>query len=163
MTNAIPNGILNLEKSKGGTLKVKETLFLCPKCGNDYIEEELDEFSHNCEFCNTPLIKTKYKWRAIVKQEILEEYVFNNEMFDKELYEKRLKEEEIRAEESRAFCAQLAAKNDSNTNKPKCPTCGSTNIKKIGNLERGASVGLFGLFSSKIGKTMQCKNCSYKW
>lgn len=48
-------------------------------------------------------------------------------------------------------------------NTPKCPTCGSTKVHKIGVMERGVSVGLFGLFSSKIGKTMKCNNCGYKW
>lgn len=151
---------LFLERSKGGTLKVKETLFLCPKCGNDYIEEEVDEFSQNCKFCNTPLIETKYRWRAIIKQEILEEYVFNNELFDKELYEKRLKEEEINAEKRRAYCAQLATYNDKNNNKPKCPYCNSTNLSKIGVVKRGISVGFFGLASGKIGKQWHCNNCN---
>lgn len=49
------------------------------------------------------------------------------------------------------------------TNTPKCPTCGSTNIKKISDLNRVASVALFGLASSKIGKQFECKNCGYKW
>jgi transposase-like protein len=48
-------------------------------------------------------------------------------------------------------------------NKPKCPTCGSTNISKIGTLNRMASVGFFGLASSKIGKTQKCNNCGYTW
>lgn len=48
-------------------------------------------------------------------------------------------------------------------NKPKCPTCGSTNIKKISGTKRFVSTGLFGLASSNIGKTMECKNCGYKW
>lgn len=47
--------------------------------------------------------------------------------------------------------------------KPKCPTCNSTNIKKISTGSRLMSVGVFGLASSKIGKTMECKNCGYKW
>lgn len=47
--------------------------------------------------------------------------------------------------------------------RPKCPTCGSTNIKKISDLERGVSVGMWGLFSSKIGKTMKCNSCGHKW
>ena len=49
------------------------------------------------------------------------------------------------------------------TNIPKCPTCGSTNIKKISGTKRFVSTGIFGLASSNIGKTMQCKNCGYKW
>lgn len=48
-------------------------------------------------------------------------------------------------------------------NKPKCPTCGSTNICKIGFGERMLSVGTFGLLSKKMNKTFKCKNCSYTW
>lgn len=48
-------------------------------------------------------------------------------------------------------------------NIPKCPTCQSTNIRKIGAVERGASIGLFGLFSRKINKTFKCGNCGYTW
>ena len=46
---------------------------------------------------------------------------------------------------------------------PKCPTCGSTNIEKIGGLERGASVVMWGLFSKKINKSFKCKSCGYTW
>lgn len=48
-------------------------------------------------------------------------------------------------------------------NVPRCPTCQSTNVSKISDLSRGMSVFAFGLFSSKIGKTMECKSCGYKW
>lgn len=48
-------------------------------------------------------------------------------------------------------------------NKPKCPTCGSLNIKRIGGVERAASVGMFGLFSKKINKSFKCGNCGYTW
>lgn len=51
----------------------------------------------------------------------------------------------------------------SSSNKPKCPTCGSTNIKKISGTKRWLSTGLFGLASSNIGKSMCCQNCGYKW
>ena len=47
--------------------------------------------------------------------------------------------------------------------KPKCPTCGSTNIKKISSTKRWLSTGIFGLASSNIGKTMVCGSCGYKW
>lgn len=50
-----------------------------------------------------------------------------------------------------------------NPNIPKCPTCGSTNVKKISSTKRWISAGLFGLASSNIGKTMECNNCGYKW
>lgn len=48
-------------------------------------------------------------------------------------------------------------------NSPKCPTCGSTNISKIGTINRMVSIGLFGLASSKIGKNHKCNNCGTTW
>ena len=46
---------------------------------------------------------------------------------------------------------------------PKCPTCGSLSVQKIGGVERAASVGFWGLFSNKINKTYKCKNCGHTW
>lgn len=48
-------------------------------------------------------------------------------------------------------------------NKPKCPTCQSTDIQKIGTGERIASVAALGIFSKKINKSSKCKNCGYTW
>lgn len=48
-------------------------------------------------------------------------------------------------------------------NTPKCPTCGSTDIKPISGTKRWLTAGLFGLASSNVGKTMECRNCGYKW
>lgn len=46
---------------------------------------------------------------------------------------------------------------------PKCPSCGSANISKIGTLNRMVSTGFLGLASSKIGKTHKCNNCGTTW
>ncbi len=48
-------------------------------------------------------------------------------------------------------------------NVPKCPTCGSTNIRRISTLNRAVSVGILGIFSGKIGKNYECLNCKAKW
>ena len=45
----------------------------------------------------------------------------------------------------------------------KCPTCDSTNIRKMGGVEHGASIAAFGIFSKKINKTFKCGNCGYTW
>lgn len=59
---------------------------------------------------------------------------------------------------------KLRAENEArHANLPKCPTCGSTNIQKIGAVERGASVLGLGILSKKIGKTYKCNNCKYTW
>ena len=59
--------------------------------------------------------------------------------------------------------AQANAQAQELLNKPKCPTCGSTNIKKMGGIERGASIAAFGIFSKKNNKTFKCSNCGYTW
>lgn len=46
---------------------------------------------------------------------------------------------------------------------PKCPICGSTNIKKISATKRILSVGTLGLAGSVVGKNQQCKDCGAKW
>lgn len=48
-------------------------------------------------------------------------------------------------------------------NKPKCPTCNSTNVKPISGSERAVSVIGLGLFSKKIGKSYKCLNCKHTW
>ena len=53
-------------------------------------------------------------------------------------------------------------KEDENT--PKCPTCNSTNIEKIGATNKIGSMALFGIFSvGHVSKTFSCQKCGYKW
>lgn len=46
---------------------------------------------------------------------------------------------------------------------PKCPTCGSTNIKKISGTSKAVGAVAFGLFSKTAKSQFKCKNCGYKW
>lgn len=48
-------------------------------------------------------------------------------------------------------------------NIPKCPTCGSINVDKISTTKKALGFATVGVFSSNFGKTMECKNCGYKW
>lgn len=48
-------------------------------------------------------------------------------------------------------------------NVPKCPTCQSTDIKKVSVTSKAGSVALWGLFSQKVKKTWHCNNCGYEW
>ena len=45
----------------------------------------------------------------------------------------------------------------------KCPNCGKESVRKIGNIKRAASIGIFGRFSKDLAKTMECVSCGYKW
>lgn len=48
-------------------------------------------------------------------------------------------------------------------NLPKCPICGSYDVGKVRVIDRAVSVGVFGLASSKIGKTHKCNSCGTTW
>lgn len=48
-------------------------------------------------------------------------------------------------------------------NIPKCPTCSSTNLKKISRLSKAESVAMWGLLSQKVKKTFHCNHCGYEW
>lgn len=54
-------------------------------------------------------------------------------------------------------------KNDKNICTPKCPTCQSTDIKKIAFNEKATGYILFGLFSKTARSQFECENCGYKW
>ena len=47
--------------------------------------------------------------------------------------------------------------------KPKCPTCGSSNIEKISVGSKIVGAGLFGIFSKTARSQFKCNNCGYKW
>jgi hypothetical protein len=49
------------------------------------------------------------------------------------------------------------------THIPKCPTCGSTDIKKISGISKATSVALWGILSQKVKKQWHCNNCSSEW
>lgn len=48
-------------------------------------------------------------------------------------------------------------------NIPKCPTCSSTNIKKISATSKVASVAMWGLLSRKVHKQWHCNVCGSEW
>lgn len=48
-------------------------------------------------------------------------------------------------------------------NKPKCPTCNSTNLKKISATSKIVNTAVFGLLGTKRFKQFHCNNCGYEW
>lgn len=48
-------------------------------------------------------------------------------------------------------------------NTPHCPTCNSTDIKRISATAKVTNVAMFGLFGNKRKKTFHCNNCKYEW
>lgn len=48
-------------------------------------------------------------------------------------------------------------------NKPKCPTCNSSNLKKISLTSKAVNTAVFGIFGTKRHKQFHCNNCGYEW
>ena len=46
---------------------------------------------------------------------------------------------------------------------PKCPTCGSPDLEKIGTASKVLDVAFWGFASGKVKKTFHCNNCGYEW
>ena len=95
-------------------------------------------------YCDEPLVSRDHLVDAFTQQE-------------------KERQENIRQTQQEARNNTIAKTNNTQSNKPKCPTCGSTNVKHISTLNRAVSIGVFGLFSSKIGKNYECLNCKAKW
>ena len=74
----------------------------------------------------------------------------------KEILQKRIR----KSEESRINEYQQKYLAEHNIH---CPYCNSTNVTKIGTVNRAVSVSMLGLASSKIGKTHKCNNCGSTW
>lgn len=47
--------------------------------------------------------------------------------------------------------------------RPRCPTCTSTDIRRISGLSKAVSVGLVGIFSQKVRRQFHCNHCGYEW
>lgn len=46
---------------------------------------------------------------------------------------------------------------------PHCPNCNSYVVSQISNFSRSIGIGMWGMASSKVGKTYRCKECGYTW
>ena len=74
----------------------------------------------------------------------------------KEILQKRIR----KSEESRINEYQQKYLAEHNIH---CPYCNSSNVTKIGTVNRAISVGMLGLASKKIGKTHKCNDCGSTW
>jgi len=70
---------------------------------------------------------------------------------------------EVRIEPSKA--SQLSPGwADDGGHRPKCPTCGSTNVRRITGGKKVARVALIGVFAApKAMKSYECMNCKARW
>lgn len=151
-------------------------LMYCKKCGR------LIQDSKKCDICGsvTYQVPTQYLMKDVdflidskLEDQFIEECVKSSPEFDEYLFNNR---DRIKAQKSAEYERDMAigdairqgadvktAFRNGGQNMPKCPTCGSLNVRHISGGERVASVGFFGIFSKKINKTFKCGNCGYTW
>ncbi len=153
-------------------------LYYCKKCGRIIIRNDWDK--KICDVCQSTLypVPKKYVYddcpTAMInslEDEFKQKYIFSSPEFDPKAHklelqriercDKEWKERQFNIQHYGTPYPQLAK--NKNIHVPKCPTCGSTNVQKIGNVEKAVSAGVWGLFSTKIRKSYKCNNCKYMW
>ena len=125
-----------------------------------------------CDYCRSKIFPVpdeflyedlKILMKKDLKQQFIDEYIKSSPEFDPYLFEHREEDMFNKRMSDRAKMAHGKAILEEKSRVPKCPSCGSNNISKIGTINRIVSTGLFGLASSKIGKTHKCNNCGTTW
>ena len=132
-------------------------LIKCPECG-----KEISDKSKQCIHCGFPLDE---QINSDLDTNLLIKYLNTDNRTRAMKY--IIETKNIKFKEALEILKEFESKNahliQKVDNRPKCPTCQSTNIRKIGSGERVASVVGLGLFSRKINKTWMCNNCKHTW
>lgn len=146
-------------------------LCYCKKCGR-IAQEEYNKNEQICDYCNNIMQyipdefligKRKCIFKDELKDQFIDEYIKSSPEFDQYLFEHRDEDMFNKRMSDKAKMAHGKAVLEEQSRVAKCPSCGSANVSKIGVVNRTVSTGLFGLASSKIGKTHKCNNCGTTW
>ena len=111
-----------------------------------------------CPICNAMYDVTKVVNQHCIKckNSLTSDYMYLCKIVDYETYLAMMKNKEI---QSYKALYKEVSRTTQFSNLPKCPICGSTDLKKLTALNRGTSAFMWGLGSNKIGKTYECRNC----
>lgn len=153
--------------------------YYCAYCG--YIDDHQSRGCIEC-FAYANWIETKYEHEYYVEEarnrlnnknlwgDIIEEEAKTNPLYGTtgpqriEELDPELQKTIMRERSMRRVLASLEEDDEVvESNVPKCPTCQSTNIKKISVGAKVFGASMFGLFSKTATSQFQCLNCSYKW
>ena len=148
---------------------------VCEFCGNEDViivsRDEISEIQNDIRKLPEPA-RRKYltedansdieRMGIMTTEYIRQKYVFNDPRFSKLKFNERERKEEKDYQEFKEQSKRDVAAYYGHPTIT-CPTCGSTNTKKISGLSKAASVGLFGIFSQKVKHQFHCNSCGYEW
>lgn len=125
----------------------------CMSCGHIYVSSNVDREEYwDMLFKAQDYYKFK---REFVKSQMGD--TINWEIYDKnEEDDKKIDAARLENQRKNQMAQQIQFQ-------PKCPTCQSTNIKKISATSKATNAALFGLFGNKRKKQFHCNNCGYEW
>lgn len=133
-------------------------------------EEEYNEAFDNdiCPFCYGKLIDINMTYEEFKILGKASNY--NRQLLDAmiklkqdDIIEYELKMSQFRNQVEQQNTVKQQQKVVEQKNVPHCPTCGSTNIKKISATSKVGSVAMWGIFSRKVHKQWHCNNCKSEW
>lgn len=153
---------------------MRDYQWYCPKCG--FKSFLLKSDNGICRCCNSQMKESPseynltQQWMKLSnndweqnEQRLFDEVISKSPEFDINLYNNKdsiLQQKQQQQEESIAHGKAIL---EEQSRVPKCPSCGSSNVSKIGIINRAVSFKLVGFASSKIGKTHKCNNCGTTW
>lgn len=146
-------------------------LCYCKKCGR-IAQESYDNGQEICDYCHSIMQYIPKQFllgkRGVVinndlKEQFINEYIKSSPEFDQYLFDHRDEDLHNRRMENKAKIEHGKAILEEQSRVAKCPSCGSSNVSKIGVIGRAVSFKLIGFASSKIGKTHKCNNCGTTW
>ncbi len=137
-------------------------LYYCEKCGGTGVLDFdvcVQCGSHNSYKSVPDEYVDDYAIKDDLKAEFIENIVKSSPNFDQECWDRREAFKEIQKHNNELL------ENDKvkQANVPKCPTCNSTDIKKISVMSKAVGATMFGLFSKTARSQFKCKNCGYEW
>lgn len=145
-------------------LEADDYIYICPKCAMIYSSDELNA-DKKCHFCNIKTIITKETMNDFIDNmdneddyDIILSKKYGGNQFSECAYRHRLSL--IKQENKNQSINHQPSQQPSI---PHCPTCNSTNIKRISAASKAVGVGLFGIFSKTARSQFECKDCGYKW
>ena len=134
----------------------------CKKCKEIMGACRPESLKHTANNCNGELEELNISGDELsIIEDISTDKDFIQAMID--LKENDIIEYNIKISQFKTQLQQQKSSKAQTDNAPRCPHCKSTNIKPISTINRGASIAMWGMFSKKINKSFECKNCGYTW